>query len=817
MPVRDQQRPWKGLWIWGSSGTALHHRNEYIYARRTFDLPAKPVAAQVRISADNRYQLYVNGQYVCRGPARCEPGHQSYDEIDLVPYLKQGRNCIAALAHHYGESTFQSIHRGGLGFLLDGEIRCQRGKPVEIHTSKQWKAITAKAYNRRSARYTEQLGFQEVFDAEKAIPEWTRITYDDSRWRALHAYGPALTPPFENLEPRGIPFEREQPERFVGITGTFIGQNLKDYETVYDIAELLAAEKHRPTSETIVRNVAAGLKRGRGAMTVRTTPPGRFHAIVLDAGKETCGFLKLDLEARGGEIIDFFFCEHVWQDGSAVIRSADGALAPIANRYRCRAGRQQHRFFAWQGFRYVLAVFRNVRKPLKVHQISYDFTSYPVERRGSFECSDPLLNQIWEVGAWTQQLCMHDSYMDCPWREQAQWWGDARIQWRVNMAVFGDHALFKRGIRQGAQSQGSHGLTRGVFPCEEHMLVLPDYTLVWICSICDYYLYTGDDSPIRDYFDTIVRALAWFENLAGRKKVLHNPGPGYWLFLDWAPLYKGDCTTTFTLQYIEALQAAIRMAKHLGRTSEANKYGKLAQQVERAAIRMFWDTKKKQFWEGYLREKGKVYRQVAQHGNAYAILTGVQPRYHQNMADRIVWIQKNFERLAPDNAGGNQQHAKAKYPIASTFFYAYILQALFNADRGADALAGIRTLWGNMLDNGATTWHESWTHGPETWGNSSACHAWSASPTYHLSEQIGGVAPLAPGFDRVRIAPQMFDLDHAKVRTPTRHGDIEVEWQRQGKTAMDLKVKLPKRIRGVLALPGKRNRKLTGGTHRITT
>jgi hypothetical protein len=131
-------------------------------------------------------------------------------------------------------------------------------------------------------------------------------------------------------------------------------------------------------------------------------------------------------------------------------------------------------------------------------------------------------------------------------------------------------------------------------------------------------------------------------------------------------------------------------------------------------------------------------------------------------------------------------------------------------------LAGIRKLWGSMLEDGATAWHESWTHGPETWGNSSACHAWSASPTYHLSEQIGGVSPAAPGFDKVRIAPQMFDLDYAKVRTPTRHGEIEIEWQRKDKAGMDLQITLPRRIKGVLVFPGKRNRKLTGGTHRIT-
>ena len=262
---------------------------------------------------------------------------------------------------------------------------------------------------------------------------------------------------------------------------------------------------------------------------------------------------------------------------------------------------------------------------------------------------------------------------------------------------------------------------------------------------------------------------------------------------------------------------AVKMARHLGRRAEARKYAALARQVERAAVRAFWDPKRKQFFEGYVREKRQPYRQVAQHGNTYAILTGVQPRWHGRIADRIAWILKNHDRLFADNAGGNVHHPKARYPIASSFFYAYVLQVLFRTGRGQAALAGIRKLWARMLDQGATTWFETWNHGPEVYGNSSACHAWSASPTYHLSEQIGGVTPIAPGFQKVRIAPQMFDLDHAAVTTPTPRGPIRVEWQRVNKTRMDLRIRLPEPITGALELPGLRRRTLGGGTHRITT
>jgi len=121
-----------------------------------------------------------------------------------------------------------------------------------------------------------------------------------------------------------------------------------------------------------------------------------------------------------------------------------------------------------------------------------------------------------------------------------------------------------------------------------------------------------------------------------------------------------------------------------------------------------------------------------------------------------------------------------------------------------------------MLDDGATTWYESWNHQPKSYGDTSACHAWSASPTYHLSEQIGGIAPTSPGFQTVRIAPRMFDLDWARVRYPSPRGPIVVEWGRRGRDGMNMQIKLPRRVSGVLDIPGLPQKALTGGKHAFT-
>lgn len=816
MSAVDQTYTWRGWWIWGSGDIPPHHRNEYIYARKTFTVPGPVRSARVRVTADTRYQLYVNGELVARGPARCIPEHQAFDELDLSPYVRRGRNVIAACAYHVGESTFQSLERGGWGFLLDGEVVCVGGRRVALHTDPTWKARRADAYNRKTSRYSVQLAFQEDFDAAKDEPRWTDPRFDDRRWPQACVYGQAYTMPYLAYEPRGIPHERETDCEFAAVGAIMTGRCGPDYQRADNIGVLMADEKRRRATGRVFDDPDAAI-RARGAMTVRPTPAGCFAAIVLDAGREVSGYLTLDVEAAGGEIIDFFYCEHVRPNGDAVLRARAGGMCPMADRYRCRPGRQQHTFFSWKGFRYVLAVFRDVRRPMKVRRLAYRFTSYPVEPRGAFACSDPLLDRVWQVGAYTQQLCMHDAYMDCPWREQAQWWGDARVQWRVNQAAFGDAALFRRGLRQAAQSQNPYGLTYGLFPCEAHGCILPDYVLVWITSIWDYYWYAGDDAPIAEHFADVKRALAWFEGQVAEPGLLRYPGPGLWLFLDWSPLHKGECNATYNMQYLEALRIATAMARRLRDRAAVARYSSLATRLERAILRAFWDERRKVFYEGYLWRKHKPFPQIAQHGNSYAILTDLQRRWHGAIADKgIVSILDRHDELFAKNTFGNAWQKGADRPIASSFFYAYVLEALFKAGRPDAAMRAIRTLWPRMLDDGATTWYESWNHGPDVYGGSSACHAWSASPTYHLSEQVGGVRPTAPGFDRVAIAPRSFDLDWAGVTTPTRHGPIRVEWRRRD-GAIDGTIRLPKGVTADVDWFGRSRTLRTPGVHKLST
>jgi alpha-L-rhamnosidase len=127
---------------------------------------------------------------------------------------------------------------------------------------------------------------------------------------------------------------------------------------------------------------------------------------------------------------------------------------------------------------------------------------------------------------------------------------------------------------------------------------------------------------------------------------------------------------------------------------------------------------------------------------------------------------------------------------SSIYFRAYTnatLRKVGLGDRYLDMLGP----WREMLAQGLTTWAE-WS-GPDA---RSDCHAWGSSPNYELLRTLAGIESLAPGFRRVRVAPNLAKLEHINATMPHPKGEIRVSLERRrgGKVVAD--VDLPSGITG---------------------
>jgi hypothetical protein len=138
-------------------------------------------------------------------------------------------------------------------------------------------------------------------------------------------------------------------------------------------------------------------------------------------------------------------------------------------------------------------------------------------------------------------------------------------------------------------------------------------------------------------------------------------------------------------------------------------------------------------------------------------------------------------------------------PVISPYFGAYLIDALAQASHPQQALAWIRTYWGGMLAEGATSFWESYDlRWPKTNfhlsleadGTSgyfvSLAHGWSSGPTAWLSENVLGIRDPQAGYRTVTITPNLLGLDWAKGSVPTPHGPIAISIDKTKGTTIDL-------------------------------
>ena len=499
-------------------------------------------------------------------------------------------------------------------------------------------------------------------------------------------------------------------------------------------------------------------------------PPARSGEdvrLLFDFGREIVGCHTFEVEADEGTILDFHQFEFIQPDGRE--NWSEGMNNSF--RYVCRQGKQRYRTLLRRGFQYSYLICRNLRGPLRIRSLGADFIAYPQARRGSFHCSDPLLNAVWEAGAHTLRCCSEDTYTDCPSNEQVHWTGDARNEALVDWVVNGDPRLWHRVLVQTGQS-----LELPEFPITASQVpsawpnIMPAWSFLWMRSCREYLLWTGDVASAR-------RLLPWIRrNVEGISAHLGRNGlftmQAYNLF-DWAPM---DTPATGTVTHINcfavlALLDSAELAAWLGQRAFARRLRGMAASLKTAINRHLWD-----------KERGAYVDSLH--------FDGSRSRVFSQQTQTVAWISgvATGERAARSRARITDPPADF-VRAGSPFFGFFLLELLARERRGGELLERIRDDWGFMLRQGATTFWEMWSlrSGRLT---RSHCHGWSAAPTFFLSSAVLGIEPTSPGFATVRITPRLGDLRFAEGVMPTPHGPIEVRFERKGKSLLS-HIRLP--------------------------
>ena len=765
-------RRWDARWI-VAPGTDPFGYGVYHF-RKVLDLPERPARFVVHVTADNRYQLWVNGARVVWGPARGDLNHWRYETIDLAPHLRAGKNVLAAVVWNYGELAPEAQVTWRTGFLIQGDTKAEQA----VNSNETWKAVRNAAYAPIPFTHAQMRGYFVVGPGERVdgarVPwGWEGADFDDSAWAAAQpvvADGRASGSPRGAqdgpnrwmLVPRSIPLMEERPERLSAVR------------------------------QSVGVAVPASFPKSTGPITV---PAGTRARLLLDQGHLTTAYPVLDFSGGAGATITLGYAESLYLpkaqgggkgnrnevDGKEFVGNFDVIVAD-------GGGRRRYSPLWWRTYRYLELTVETRGEPLVIDDLSGIYTGYPFERRSRIDTGSAVVPQILDVGWRTARLCAHESYMDCPYYEQLQYAGDTRIQALVSLYTSGDARLVKNAISQLNDSRTAEGATMSRAPTRQQQYI-PPFSLWWIGMVHDYDTYVDDRAFVREMLPGVRAVLQYF----GRhQKANGSLGPlPWWNYVDWTtewrsgvpPREADGSSAPLDLQLLLAYDWAARLEGDIGSKALASEYAAAATQL-RATIRsLYWDEGRRLFADT------PVHRQFSQHANVLAVLAGVSTGDDaRDLIGRII---------------GDTSLTQCSY-----YFRHYLHQAVNQVGLG-DRYLDLLGEWEGMLARGLTTFAERY----DAPGNSSRsdCHAWSSSPNFEVFRTVLGIDSAAPGFARVRVRPFPGKLERVSGSVPHPKGEVAVSLE-QTAGGLRAEVTLPAGVSGEFEWRGTRRELAPGRT-----
>lgn len=739
--------------------------------RKTLDLPAKPGRFVVHVTADQRYQLFVNGTRVAWGPARADLKHWRFESVDIAPQLRAGKNLIAAVVWNFAEHAPVAQNTARTGFLLQGDTQAERA----ADTGPSWKVWHNTAYSPIPIQMgREVLGYWAAGPGEHvdggAYPwGWETPDFDDSAWASPQVMSPGSprdsrdAPNPWMLVPRDIPMMEETPIR---------------------IPHLRQVEGPQPP----------------GSFPLRTVPhqiqANRKTRLILDQGELTTGYPELQLTGGKGARVRLRYAEALYEKNQQGRRSK-GDRGEVAGRdfvgyfdeFVLDGGaNRRYRPLWWRTWRYLELTIETAGDPMTVEDIAATFVAYPFQNRSRLRTSDAAaqaeLEKMLDVGWRTARLCAHESYVDCPYYEQLQYVGDTRIQALISYYAAGDARLARQAIQRIDSTRTPEGLTYSRAPSQLQQYI-PPFSLWWIGMLHDYWMHVDDSAFVKENLRGMRAILQFFSE---RQDPTGSVGAlPWWNFVDWAwprgtpPGADAGHSASIDLQLLLAFDWAAELEASLGSPLLAGVYRQQAAQLRSAIRALYWDPQR-----GLLADT-PAKDSFSQQANALAILADI--------------VRGDEARQVFENQWTSTEITK------STVYFRFYTHAAARKVGLGDRYLSFLDLWRDMLKLNLSTWAEQ----PEP--SRSDCHAWSSSPNFELFRTMLGVSSAAPGFARVRVEPHLGPLPDLEGSLPHPRGDISVALKRTGQ-GVEATITLPPDTPGVFAWKGT-ERPLQPGENRI--
>jgi hypothetical protein len=596
------------------------------------------------------------------------------------------------------------------------------------------------------------------------VKRWQQINYDDSKWQKSRTIGHGLTKDAAR-DSRG----------WMLVPSPLPPMELK-------MQRLSALRKADGVS------VPAGFPSIKNAFVI---PANSTVTLLLDQNFLTNAYPTLLFSKGNNAGISLSYAEALYSPENEKTKSGRGKgnrnevdgkvfIGKIDSIAADGTDGQQFTSLWWRTYRYIQLRVTTKNEPLTIDDIYGTFTGYPFVQKTSFQSGNAVDDKILDIGWRTARLCAFETYMDCPFYEQLQYIGDARIQALVTLYNTSDDRLVRNALTLMDHSRIAEGITLSRYPTDLQQQI-PTFSLWWIGMLHDYWMYRPDANFIKDKLPGERQVLSFFQHYQQPDGSLKNVP--YWIFSDWvehqkgwdygqAPIGKSGYSAVLDLQLMWTYKVAAEMEEAIGFMDYAKLYNSKAAQLKQTIQRKYWDKTKQLYADT---EEKDLF---SQHANSLAILAGMVTG-----AD----AKALGEKLLTDQSMAQ----------ASIYFKYYLHQALIKAGLGNDYSKWLGK-WQENIDLGMTTWAEM----SDVSGTRSDCHAWGSSPNIEFFRTILGIDSDAPGFSKVKVEPHLGELKNVNGTMPHPNGMISASYKNEsGKWAID--ISLPDHTTGTFLWKGK--------------
>ena len=406
-------------------------------------------------------------------------------------------------------------------------------------------------------------------------------------------------------------------------------------------------------------------------------------------------------------------------------------------------------------------------EPANLQQVAY--FNYFEEESSSFESSNDILNQVWDLCKYSMKATTFAGYYVDGDRERIPYEADAYINQLSHYGVDNEYAIGRKTIEYFFDS-------RPTWPTEWQlhvaMLMYQDY------------MYTGNTRLIEMFYERLkYKTLMDLEVEGGFISTDHPNHNGQLMLnlgfpdttqrlrdiVDWPPaaanfgghgpipgerdgyVFK-PVNTVVNGFYYHNMKLMTKFARLLNKPDEALDFEYRAARVKRSINEELFDEERGYYVDGI--------------GTDHASL-------HANM------ILLAFDVVPESRKKSVVEHVKSRGMACSVYGAQYLMEALYKAGEAEYALELMTAThdrsWYNMIKVGSTITMEAWDMKYKS--NADWNHAWGAAPANIIPRKMWGIMPAKPGFELVYIKPQLASLKHSSIVVPTIRGQISGRYQ----------------------------------------